>query len=115
MPALLPVILATSQLWLAANQVPELNIEPSCAAAAQAAVELGRTEDNCKSEEYDARNKLKQDWSKYSAAQQQHCTLLSALGGFPSYVELLTCLEMEQAVDSTRNSPDGAANNLLSR
>jgi hypothetical protein len=45
--------------------------------------------------EQDARSKLEQDWSQYSAAQRNHCDgLVTDLGGAPSYVELLTCLEM---------------------
>ena len=30
-------------------------------------------------------------------AQQAHCVSLSKVGGSPSYVELLTCLEMAKA------------------
>lgn len=114
MAALLPVLLASSHLLLVADRVPQLNIEPSCAAAAHAAVSLNRTEDNCKQEEYTARTKLTQEWDKYGSKERAHCTELSTLGGLPSYVELLTCLEMEQA---TKNLPaaNGKAGDLLMR
>ena len=44
-----------------------------------------------------ARDKLAQDWGRYSAGQRAHCVRLSTLGGLPSYVELLTCLELAKA------------------
>jgi hypothetical protein len=48
----------------------------------------------CQRDEQDARSKLEKDWSQYSAAQQRQCDGLVTTGGAPSYVELLTCLEM---------------------
>jgi hypothetical protein len=100
MPTLLPVILAGSYLVLAADSVPELNVDPSCHAAATAATVLNRSEDTCKRDEHDARGKLQQEWGQFSAGQRAHCVTLSGLGGAPSYVELLTCLEMAKAAAS---------------
>ncbi len=100
MPALLPVIVAGSFLVLAADRMPELNIEPSCRAAANAAAVLARNEDTCKRDENDARGKLQQDWGTFNAGQKNHCVTLSRLGGAQSYVELLTCLEMAKAADN---------------
>ena len=94
MPALLPIILTASYVVLAADRVPELNIEPGCKAAAAAAVTPNRDASACKRDELGARDKLKQDWAKYTSGQKTRCVSLSKLGGFPSYVELLTCLEM---------------------
>ena len=34
---------------------------------------------------------------QFFPAEQQRCTRLTTLGGSPSYVEMLTCLEMAQA------------------
>jgi len=97
MPALLPVFIVGSQLVLAADPVPELNVEPSCRAAASSAVMPGRNSESCLQDEKTARGKLKQEWSQFTAAEREHCLQLSRLGGSPSYVELLTCLEMAQA------------------
>ena len=91
------VLLAGSQLVLAADQVPALNVEPTCRAAAKAVVNGDRNEDTCKSDENAARGKLDQEWSQFTSAQKAHCVTLSTPGGSPSYVELLTCLEMAQA------------------
>lgn len=107
MPALLPILLAGSHLWLAADRVPILNIEPSCRAATAAAITGGRNEDACKKDEQAARDKLEQEWSQFTPAQQAHCVRLSTLGGSPSYVELLTCLEMDKAANGSKNGDLG--------
>lgn len=94
MPALLPILLTASYVVLAADRVPELNIEPACKAAFAAAATPTRDASACQRDELGARDKLKQDWAKYTSGQRTRCVDLSRLGGFPSYVELLTCLEM---------------------
>lgn len=94
MPAFLPVILTGSYLVLAANQIPRLDTDRSCHTAASAAAAVNRSEDVCKKDERDARAKLEQQWTRFTPAEQARCISLSKLGGFPSYVELLTCLEM---------------------
>lgn len=106
MPALLsalqPVLfagalLASTQATPAADGVPNFDIGPSCRAAATAAVTASRDENACKADERVALDKLKQDWGQYNDAQRGHCVRLSSLGGTPSYVELLTCLELAKA------------------
>jgi hypothetical protein len=97
MPALLPVILTAAQLVLVAQDVPQLNIEPSCQAAAFAAVGEGRDKNACLQNEQDARNKLKDQWDQFSEASRERCVRLSHTGGHPSYVEVLTCLQMAKA------------------
>ncbi|HYA05094.1 MAG TPA: hypothetical protein VEF90_04320 [Xanthobacteraceae bacterium] len=97
MPALLPVLVAGSYLVLAADQIPQLDTDASCHASAAAAIVVNRSEDVCKRDERDARAKLEQQWAQFTAAEKARCVELSRLGGFPSYVELLTCLEMAEA------------------
>ena len=97
MAALLTVILAGSQIALASEQVPQLNIEPTCHSAAMAQPAQDRHEEVCKHDELQARDKLRQEWGQFTGTQRQHCVTLSTLGGSPSYVELLTCLEMAKA------------------
>lgn len=99
MPPLLIAVLVTSQLALAA-EIPKLDTKPSCRAAAAAAIGQNRNAEVCQRDEDAARDKLKQDWSGFTAAQRAHCTSLSRMGGSPSYVELLTCLEMAKAAAS---------------
>jgi hypothetical protein len=96
MPGLLPIILATTHLMLVADAVPQLNIEPSCRAAGSAAVAASadRNESACMRDEQAARGTLEKEWPQYTTTQRSQCVQLSTLGGSPSYVELLTCLEL---------------------
>jgi hypothetical protein len=94
MPALLPIMLTASQVVLAADSVPKFNVERTCRPAAAVAILPGRDASACQHNENDARTRLEQDWTQYSAAQRRQCAGFAALDRAPSYVELLTCLEM---------------------
>jgi hypothetical protein len=48
----------------------------------------------CERDENNARAALEKEWSQFTPLDQADCTRLMTLGGSPSYVELLTCLEM---------------------
>jgi hypothetical protein len=96
MPALLPLVLTASHLMLVSD-VPVLKVEPSCRAVATAAVGANRDENACLREERRAHGKLQQQWDQFSSADQTRCLRLSHLGGHPSYVELLTCLQVAKA------------------
>jgi hypothetical protein len=108
MPWLLAIIMAGSLFVLAAgpalaaDPVPTLNTDMSCRGAGKASAAVGPTRDEnaCKRDELAARDKLAQEWRQFNAAQRSHCVRLSSLGGSPSYVELLTCLELTKAADA---------------
>jgi hypothetical protein len=97
MPTFLTIILTASHIALAANRIPEFKVEPSCRAAAEAAVAPNRDAKVCKREELTARGKLNNEWGQFTPTQKAHCTSLSRLGDSPSYIELLTCLELAKA------------------
>ena len=99
MPGFIPMLAVAGQLVLVADQVPVLNVETGCRAAANSAVQ-GRDSNACKRDEEDARDRLKDQWGSFSAADRDHCVKLSVLGGSPSYVELLTCLELAKQAAS---------------
>lgn len=81
----------------AADRPPELDVQSSCQAVAARGM-LGRTSEACMQEENAAHGTLRERWKQFKAAQRSRCTGLVQTGGPPSYVELLTCLEMaEQA------------------
>jgi hypothetical protein len=96
----LAALAVTSQLVIAvADTVPELNVERSCRAQASrtnplGSGALGGTAEDCLRSEQAARDKLRTEWSQFSTAVRQRCTSTSTMGGEPSYVELLTCLEI---------------------
>jgi len=103
MPALLPVFLLGSQIVLAADAIPKLDIGPTCRSAGATAI-MGRSEEACKQDEITARDVLQQKWRDFQPADQLHCSGLSALGGSQSYVELLTCLEIAKAANEIPES-----------
>lgn len=97
MPALLPVVVLTAaHLALAPDDVPNLNIMPSCQAAAEGSVGQNRDLNACLRDEHQGRVKLRQQWKGFSAAERKRCLDLSRLGGAPSYAELLTCLQISR-------------------
>ena len=85
-----------SSLILAADGVPVLKVEPSCKAAGAAGLMMGRTAESCMNDERAAREDLVKTWSTFSADDKTHCLSMVSTGGGPSYVELLSCLEMSR-------------------
>src|SRR5262245_13759972 len=110
MPALLPIVLTASHLVLAANSIPKFDLERTCRPAAEAAEMPGRDAAACQRDERDARSKLEQDWAQYNTAQKSQCAGFAALDRAPSYVELLTCLEM--AKQAQELPPDSKADTV---
>lgn len=101
-----------SQVTLAAVEgVPNLNVEPSCRAAADSAamgtIGGGNVRDlaSCMRDENEARDQLAKEWSQFLPGERERCTSETKTGGSPSYVELLVCLEM---IRDAKN-PSGAA------
>jgi hypothetical protein len=93
----LPVILLGSHLILAADQVPTFDLGPTCRSAGENAVGPNRDPDACKRDEMDAYDKLVSEWGQFSTSERAHCVQMSGAGGSPSYVELLTCMELAKS------------------
>jgi hypothetical protein len=104
MMVLAPLVLG-AQLILVADRPPQLDIDSTCRAASRAGLN-GRTHETCMNEENEAHRALGNKWKDFTAAQQTRCTGLVRMGGPPSYVELLTCLEM---AEQARKIPDSDA------
>jgi hypothetical protein len=73
---------------------PTLQVGQSCEAAARGSVVLGRDKKACLADETTAQDTLKQNWSKYTASDKNECIGMVTTGGPPSYVELLSCIEI---------------------
>jgi hypothetical protein len=58
--------------------------------------------ERCLKIEDEARAKLAADWATYKVADRNLCTQTARLGGIESYVQLLTCLELQQDVVAAR-------------
>ena len=98
----LPILLGSHLLTVAAADVPSIDIRKTCQAAAGAMNELmtGSTAQHpvnlCLSSEQTAREQLTKQWATFSSAEKAQCVQPSVY--LPSYIEWLTCLEMEQEV-----------------
>ncbi len=105
MLALLPAVLTAAYLVVpTAYEVPKLNVTPSCQAAAVGSIGQGKSSASaCMQNEKQARGQLQKQWNTYSRAERMRCEQLDTLGGPPSYVELLTCLQIAK---EARNRPD---------
>jgi hypothetical protein len=102
-------LLGSNLVVTVADQIPQLNVEPSCRAAAAANVVRGRTMESCKKDEQTAREQIDRQWTQFTQNDKAQCVQLATMGGEPSYVELLTCLEMAR---DAKTLPDHDDNTL---
>jgi hypothetical protein len=52
----------------------------------------------CATDEAQARDQVQKEWSQFSASSKTQCNEETSTDNTPSYVEFLTCLEMERDV-----------------
>ena len=67
-------------------------------------VVLGRDKKACLADETTAQDTLRQNWSKYAAADKTECIGMVTTGGPASYVELLSCVEILRDARNIRNA-----------
>jgi hypothetical protein len=100
---------------------PVLQVGTSCEAAGRGAVVLGRNKEACLADETAAQDTLRQNWAKYAANDKTSCVGMTSTGGPPSYVELLSCLEIMrdarqiQNADPLESDPTASAANAPPR
>ena len=84
--------------------VPELNVKGSCSDAQK--FSTGDDKNNaykgCMQDELNAKTELSKRWSSFRAKDRSDCVEQSRAPS-PSYVEVLTCLEMD--TDAIKNAP----------
>ena len=86
---------AASPILPAADTVPRFDIAAACRDVGKPGIDIGRPTSACHSDEERARSSLEAKWSQYPAAARTTCVEGASLGGPPSYVQVLTCLEMK--------------------
>jgi hypothetical protein len=87
----LPIaILATLSPIPVSDTVPTFNIAGECRYEGGSAANV----EQCSRDETAALAQLKTEWAQFAGADQKTCMVTTTTGGFASYVELLTCLEM---------------------
>ena len=110
----LPTSLVSAALLLAASlpafsdDVPEHNVEPVCRGIAQQAKDPGERGGpdlayaQCVKSEQAVREKLSKEWPTFAPADKAHC-IGSEKGGYASYTDLITCLEMARDARKMNN------------
>jgi hypothetical protein len=106
-----PIFLGSQLLTVVADGVPTIDVQKTCRAAASvtSSVTSQRDVEICASSEQKAREQMVKDWSQYAAGDKVRCVQAGPKVYLPSYVEWLTCLEMETAVKKMREEQNTPA------
>jgi hypothetical protein len=96
----------------AADSVPSFDVNPTCRGATNTAGGGGRGSNVCIRTELGARDQLARQWAQFPSADRTRCVQLTNMTHMPSYVQVLTCLEMardaRQLETSTQRSTVGS-------
>ena len=95
----LPIIILTSlQPTPIADTAPKFDIARICQSAGGSNEEQKR----CAEEETQARDTVQTEWTQFTSSAKKQCYEEANIDSTPSYVELLTCLEMERDVKNAQ-------------
>jgi hypothetical protein len=98
----LPIaIMATLSPVAVSDTVPKFDIVRECRFEGGSTVEF----DRCSQDEAAALEQLKANWAQFAGVDKSTCLSAATVGGFASYVELLTCLEMTREANNTDKNP----------
>jgi hypothetical protein len=92
------IVLSSQLLVTVADGVPVFDVARSCKLdlAATAGLSERQSVQACIKDEQEARQRLRQQWSRFPASSKAECIPQESIGGTPSYVSLQTCLPMNQ-------------------
>jgi hypothetical protein len=78
-----------------ADSVPKYDMARTCKldTAAVAGLAVSESAKSCMRDEKQAFAQLQKGWSKFPAQKRSGCVSQNTIGGTPSYVGLLTCLQ----------------------
>jgi hypothetical protein len=100
------IALSTQLVMTVADGVPKFDIARGCRVdstqAFDLSVGLNETVKRCVADEQQALTKLQTQWSQFREPDKTQCTGEANIGGTPSYVDLLTCLQL---ANDTRQLP----------
>lgn len=80
----------------ASDSPPRFDIAASCRDVGKSGIGVGRSASACQSDEARARDALAARWNQFQPSARTACVESATFGGPPSYVEVLTCLEMKK-------------------
>jgi len=92
------IALGTQLVMTVADGVPKFNIERGCRVDSTQAFDLSvgqnETVKRCVADEQGAMAQLQTQWSQFRATDKTQCIGEANIGDTPSYVDLLTCLQL---------------------
>lgn len=91
---LISIALHAGLLTFVADGPPRFDIEKSCAGLTASNSGIPRPQQACREDESKAQSALAGRWASYPAGARNRCIESASLVGAPSYVQVLTCLEM---------------------
>lgn len=86
----------TEAIVRVADSPPRFDIAASCRDVGKSGINVGRPASACQADEERARDSLTARWGEFKPAARTTCVEGATFGGPPSYVEVLTCLEMKK-------------------
>jgi hypothetical protein len=95
------VVMATLSPVAVSDTVPNFDVAKECRFEGGSTADI----DRCHQDETTALEQLKANWAQFTGVDKSTCHSLATVGGFASYVELLTCLEMAREANNTDKSP----------
>ncbi len=106
---------------VADRAAPKFDPGPGCRAVAASGLSMRNDVDGCIRSEEAARDELKSKWNTFPAEAKGRCVEKTFVGGPPSYIEVLVCLDLALAVknmkkdENTKDENTGLATGLRRR
>ncbi len=97
-PIALVTLLATPSL---AQEPPRFDIEATCRAAPRLEPTDPNPYQSCVRDETEARNQLDRQWASFNPGQRAECVRATGVGGSPSFVDVLTCIQMASGMPAS--------------
>jgi hypothetical protein len=98
--SLISALLGSLMMVAIADQAPEYDVAPSCRSLAM----LSYSVETCMNDEKAAREKLMSRWTQFEGSDRDNCEVTIRAAG-PSYVALLSCLEIAEKVERPGRRP----------
>jgi hypothetical protein len=93
---ILTLLLLLASPAMAAGGVPRFDVQKTCTNEAKQDPVDQYPVQACVSQEAQARAKIEKQWASFAPNSRSLCVQETNIGGDPSYIEVLTCLEMYQ-------------------
>src|SRR4051794_9193586 len=87
-----------------AQQLPRFNVEATCKEARPLTPQDTNPYESCIRDETEAERQLREIWSSAAEGLRATCAREAQIGGTPSYVDMLTCLQIAQGTTPTGTS-----------